>query len=200
MSDIFPQISKQIISMITSILGYYSDEIIDSYILGVMASIFPTTLKPLTKFDYSIFLANNIHIQLMEFHNTHYFTYQSHLAHLFMYSQSLRFQHLQLQIDDGMGNPNSVIHSFIHYTSIIINKVHDPQFYEFANMFISQVYEIIYFQSPPRIFLEIHRMLQLRQDKRTCDQFLSENHIVIKVYGSELQPYLIPKFLTLRVF
>jgi hypothetical protein len=95
-----------------------------------------------------------------------------------------------------MGNPNSVI----HWTSIIRKKVQDPQFYDFVNMFMSQAYEIIYFQSPPRIFPEIHRMLQLSQDKRTCDWFLSENHTVIKVYGSELQPYLLPKFLTLRVF
>jgi hypothetical protein len=108
--------------MIASILGYDSDETIDSYILGIMASIFPTTLKPLTKFDYAIFLANSIHIQLMEFQNTHYFRYQSYLVHLFLYSQSLRFQHLQLQIEDGMGNPNSVI----HWTSIIRKKVHDP--------------------------------------------------------------------------
>jgi hypothetical protein len=71
-----------------------------------MASIFPTTINPLVKFYYDIFLADSIHIQLMEFWNTHYFIYQSYLVHLLFYSQYLIFQHLQLQIEDGMGNPN----------------------------------------------------------------------------------------------
>jgi hypothetical protein len=68
-------------------------------------------------------------------------------------------------------------------------------------LFYQLVSELLYFiKSPLRIFPEIHRMLQLSQDTRTGDWFLSGNHTLIKVYGSESQPYLLPKFLKLRVF
>ena len=51
--SLFPEISRQVISMISIILGKYDDHVVDEFVLGCMMSIFPPTMKPLTKFDYA---------------------------------------------------------------------------------------------------------------------------------------------------
>jgi hypothetical protein len=53
---------------------------------------------------------------------------------------------------------------------------------------------------PPRIFSECKILLQLSPDKRVGDWYLFENHTEIRVYGIELQPFLLPRFLTPRIF
>ena len=42
--------------------------------------------------------------------------------------------------------------------------------------------------------------LQLSLERRVGDWFLSEHNIVIRVYGFPHQPYVLPEFLTMRVF
>jgi hypothetical protein len=55
-------------------------------------------------------------------------------------------------------------------------------------------------KTPPRIFPECKNILQLSPDKRVGDWYLFENHIEIRVYGVEVQPFLLPRFLTPRIF
>jgi hypothetical protein len=73
-------------------------------------SICPSIVKPLTKFNYAQFLADKIHHQLLEFETLKSFRYQSYLVHLFLFSQAINFSHLELKIEDEIGNPVSVIH------------------------------------------------------------------------------------------
>ena len=51
---------NQVISSLCALLGYYSDQWVDEPILGFL-SIFSTDEKPTTQFDFSTFLAENIH-------------------------------------------------------------------------------------------------------------------------------------------
>jgi hypothetical protein len=87
-------------------------------------SICPSTVKPLTKFNYAQFLADKIHHQLSEFETLRSFRYQSYLVHLFLFSQAVHFSHLELKIEDEIGNPVSVI----HWTSLVKKKIQNVGF------------------------------------------------------------------------
>jgi hypothetical protein len=55
-TNLFPETSQKIISMISMILGKVNDLTIDEFVLGIMVSIFPITTKPITKFNYAQFI------------------------------------------------------------------------------------------------------------------------------------------------
>ena len=48
----------------------------------------------------------------------------------------------------------------------------------------------------PRISQELKDLLQLSLDTRTRDWYIFQNHIVIRVYGFEEDPYLLLALLT----
>jgi hypothetical protein len=97
-TKIFPKISRQFITMMCSLLGYGHDKTINEAILGFMSSIFPSSLKPLVKFNYDQYLIDIIHFQLIEFEAITYFRYQSYLVHPFFSFQAIKLQHLRLKI------------------------------------------------------------------------------------------------------
>jgi hypothetical protein len=45
-TNIFPEISRQVIEIMCTILGYDNDKTVDESILGFMSSIFPYSFKP----------------------------------------------------------------------------------------------------------------------------------------------------------
>ena len=47
---------------------------------------------------------------------------------------------------------------------------------------------------------EIKKVLQLSEKNRIGDWYLYQNHIEIRVYGSSLIPYKLPKYLPMRLF
>jgi hypothetical protein len=52
----------------------------------------------------------------------------------------------------------------------------------------------------PRINEEIQRILHLSDLAKTGDWYLYQNHTEIRVYGCELAPYKLPKYLPMRIF
>lgn len=52
----------------------------------------------------------------------------------------------------------------------------------------------------PRINEEIKKVLQLSNQSKTRDSYLYQNHTEIRVYGSQLVPYMLPKYLSMRLF
>jgi hypothetical protein len=52
----------------------------------------------------------------------------------------------------------------------------------------------------PRINEEIQRILHLSDLAKTGDWYLYQNHTEIRVYGCELAPYKLPKYLPVRIF
>jgi hypothetical protein len=117
------------------ILGENDDLIVDEFGLGIMASICPITTKPITKFNFPQFLADQIHYQLSEIESLRSFRYQSYLVHLFLFSQVFHFMHLGLKIKDDLGNPNSVI----NWTPIIKKKPLNVGFPHYINQFMAKV-------------------------------------------------------------
>jgi hypothetical protein len=52
----------------------------------------------------------------------------------------------------------------------------------------------------PRINEEIQRILCLLDLSKTGDSYLYQNHTKIRVYGCELAPYKLPRYLPVRIF
>jgi hypothetical protein len=59
-SSIFSVRANQIISILCYLLGYFSDEWVDEPILGFL-SMFSAEEKTIVQFDFSQFLADNMH-------------------------------------------------------------------------------------------------------------------------------------------
>lgn len=62
----FPQRTRQITSVFSSILGYYSNEWVDEPILGFLSTL-STEEGLLVTFDYCHFLENVIHEKFLQF-------------------------------------------------------------------------------------------------------------------------------------
>jgi len=62
----FPQRTRKVISFLSYILGYYSDEWVDEPILGFLSTL-STKEGLLVTFDYGDFLANVIHEHFLQF-------------------------------------------------------------------------------------------------------------------------------------
>jgi hypothetical protein len=86
-SSIFSVKGNQIIPSLCCLLGYYSDEWVDEPIMGFL-SIFSTEEKDTTQFDYSQFLADNIHEYLFKFSTVGMFRYSSILVYMFLFFQA----------------------------------------------------------------------------------------------------------------
>ena len=54
---------------------------------------------------------------------------------------------------------------------------------KFMNAIMATVYEVLFQKRLPRVLPEIKSMLQLSLERRVGDWFLSEDTIVIRVYG-----------------
>jgi hypothetical protein len=104
--SMFSAKGNQVISSLYCLLGYYSDEWVDEAILGFL-SIFSTEEKATTQFNFSQFLADNIHKQLFNFPTKGMFRYSSILAYMLLFFQSENFSFL-LQNLDKEGNPQPV--------------------------------------------------------------------------------------------
>ena len=101
--SMFSTTGNQIISSLCAFLGYYSDQWVDESILGFL-SIFSTDEKPTTHFDFSTFLANNIHEQFVNFITEGMFWYSSVLTYLLVFFHADKFS-FSMQKMDGDGRP-----------------------------------------------------------------------------------------------
>jgi hypothetical protein len=105
-SSLFSTKGNQIISSLCALLGYFSNQWVDEPIMGFLY-IFSNDEQPTTKFDYSTFLANNIHEQFVNFPTEGMFRYSSILAYMFVYFQADRFN-FSMQKMDADGRPQLV--------------------------------------------------------------------------------------------
>jgi len=90
MYTIFSQFFQDIVSMISSILGYTIIEYIDKIILSFM-SIFTQRHPPAVMYDYAKYIADRMHEQFIRMSNERVFKYSSVLYHLFLYYQTDKF-------------------------------------------------------------------------------------------------------------
>jgi hypothetical protein len=193
-SSLFSEKGNQVISSLCSLLGYFSDQWVDEPILGFL-SIFSTEERPTTQFDYNTFLASSIHEQLSNFATEGMFRYSSILAYMFTFFQADRFS-FSMQKMDKNGKPQAVT----SWTSLLRRNSTEFSFKQFIEQFYHPVVSMLSGRPEPRINEEIQRILHLSDLAKTGDWYLYQNHTEIRVYGCELAPYKLPKYLPVRIF
>jgi hypothetical protein len=162
-SSIFSVRANQIISILCYLLGYFSNEWVDEPILGFL-SIFSTEEKATVQFDFSQFLADNIHDQLFRFSTEGMFRYSSVLVYLFLFFQSDRFP-CAFQKLDQEGNPQSVT----SWTSLVRKNSTEFSFKDFIDYFYHPVFCMLSSKIEPRINEEVQRILHLSDLAKTED-------------------------------
>jgi len=133
-----------------------------------------------------------MHEQLSNFNYLRAFNYQAYLMYLILNKYSLHFQNL-LEPED-LTTYDLV--SIIHRASFLKNQ--PSEFSKFINEFTSKVYSLIYEEKFPRISQELQNCLHPATEAHIGDWFLFKKYNVIRIYGSEEQPYRFPVFLTPR--
>jgi len=86
-TTIFSERARQIVTILSCVLGYTTDEHVDEPILAFL-SIFCPGKPPAAVFNFAQFLADRIHDQLIRLPNERVFKYSSVLFHMFLYFQS----------------------------------------------------------------------------------------------------------------
>lgn len=107
MTGSFTSLGRDIITMISCILGSTTNKYVDEMTFAYM-TIFTPRQPPVAKYDYVAFIANKIHDQFMILENERVFKYSKILYHLFLYYQIEKFP-FSMNKPDTKGNPKSVI-------------------------------------------------------------------------------------------
>ena len=181
--------------MIASIMGFNSREYVDEITL-VLLSIFTPGQAPTVKYDYASYIANKIHDQFLRLDNEEVFKYTTFIYHLLLYYHSHNFAFLVKKLDTR-GNPRSVI----FWSPIFHTSYESPYSYnEFIDQFVHLATTLLIGVSPPRISGDIKRILQLSKEYIIGDWYLYKNHAEISIYGRELCPFKLPKYVPMRSF
>lgn len=89
--------------------------------------------------------------------------------------------------------------STIHWTEMVMKNSTTSSFVELIDAFIHPVAQLLNSQIEPKIGDEIKRILHLsEQTKGDCH--LYQNYTKIRIYGCELAPYKLPKYVPMRIF
>ena len=188
------EVGKLLVDMISYVLGFKTSEHIDETIL-VLLSAYSPGQPPLAKYNYAKFIANKIHDQLLRLDKEGIFKYSSYIYHLFMYYQPDYFQ-CPIKRLDSKGERRSVI----FWTSIFHEVHNSPYSYcEFIYLFVYPISSLLR-RTPARLSYDMQKILQLSKNYKIGDWYFYESHTVIRMYGSELCPYRLPRYVPLRLF
>lgn len=180
--------------MLYCILGYTIDENVDELIVSFLSIFFPGK-PPAAIFNFSQFLADRIHHQLIKLPNEIVFQYSFVFFHMFLYFQSDKFP-VNIQMLDTKGHPGSVI----FWTPLIQKHSIVFSYKELIDSFVHLVVNMLSSSSQPKISDEIKRVLQLSKNCRIGYWYLYQDHTQIRIYGCHLTPYKLPKYLPMRIF
>ena len=178
----FPEGSRQIISMLSFILGYANDEFTDASILGFLSTLSPRQ-HPELVFNFAKFIVNNMHYHIIKLPDEGVFKYSSYLLHLFLFFQEENFP-VALYKMGVEGKPLSVI----FWTSLLRKNNSEYSYKDFNDLFIKPAMSFLKKAEPPRINEEIKRISHLSENCKIGDWYLYKNHTEIRVYGALLAP------------
>ena len=124
------------------------------------------------------------------------FKYTSYIYHLFLYYQTDSFQ-FPIRKLDAKGERRFVI----FWTSVFHQVHNSPYTYcEFIDLFIYPTTSLFMTTLPARLSAEMQKILHLSKEYNIGDWYFYQNHIVIRIYGCELAPYRLPKYVPMRLF
>jgi hypothetical protein len=119
-----------------------------------------------------------MHQQLINFNSLRHFRYYTHLLRMFLESYKIKFPKA------------TFISTECKRITMLI----------FINKIMSMVYSLILGTDLPRVLEEMKISLQPNLENRVADLMLFTHSTIIWVYGYQEGPYLLPIFLTPRVF
>jgi len=146
-------------------------------------------------FNFSQFLANNIHEQFLKITIEGMFKHASVLVYMFLFYQAERFP-IALQKLDEQDNAQLVI----QWTSFVQKNSNNFSSSDFINQFIYIVACLLNNNVEPRIGSKIQRTLHLSEQVKMGHWYLYQNYTEIRVYGCELPPYKLRKYVPMRIF
>jgi len=161
-----------------------------------MLSTFIPGLSPTIKYDYASFIAGKIHAQFMNLEREGVFKYTTYIYHLLLYYHPDIFV-FPIRKLDSKGERRYVI----FWTSIFHRIGETPYTYcEFIDLFIHLTSTLLIGNSPPRLSGDMKKILQLSKSYRIGDWCFYQDHTEIRIYGYELCPYKLPKYVPMRLF
>lgn len=176
-------------------MGFNSSEYVDDITL-VLLSIFTPGQLPAVRYDYASYIANKIHDQILNLETEGVFKYTTFIYHLMLYYQSDNFS-FPINKLDTKGNPRSII----FWSPIFHNTIESPYTYsELIDLFVYLATTLLTRVSPPRINGDMKKTLQRSKQYRIGDWHLYKNHTEIGIYGCELCPFKLPKYVPMRLF
>jgi hypothetical protein len=101
-----------------------------------------------------------------------------------------------MQKMDGDGRPQEVT----AWTSLLKHNSTEFSFKEFIDQFQHLVVSMLSGRLEPQINDEVQRILHLSDNTKIGDWYLYQDYTDIRVYGWELTPYKMPKYLPARIF
>jgi hypothetical protein len=123
------------------------------------------------------------------------FRYSSILEYLFVFFQVDKFA-FSMQKMDGDGRPQAVT----AWTSLLRHNSTEFIFKQFIDQFYHPVVSMLNDRPEPGINDEVQRILHISDHTKTGDWYLYQNHTEIRVYGCELAPYKLSKYLPIIIF
>lgn len=123
--------------------------------------------------------------------------YSSMLQYLCIYLYIFRGKFpFSLQKLDEEGSP----YSMILWTSMGMKEKEEFTYKQFIELFIHPSLSLMSNTPLPRISKEIVKELQLIDQVVTGDWYCYKNYTEIRVFGCELLPYKLPKYILFRIF
>jgi hypothetical protein len=97
---------------------------------------------------------------------------------------------------DADGRPQAVT----TWTSLLKHNSTEYSFKAFIDLFYHPVVSMLSGRPEPRINDEFQRILHLSDNTKIGDWYLYQKHSENRVYGCELEPYKLPKYVPVRIF
>ena len=89
----------------------------------------------------------------------------------------------------------------VYWSSAFHYRSQSPYTYcEFIDLFIHPAMSMLMSSPPPRITDDMQRILQLSKAYSIGDWYFYQNHTVIRIYGCDLPPFRLPKYVPMRLF
>ena len=124
------------------------------------------------------------------------FKYTSYIYHFLLYYQSKSFP-VVLRKLDARGERRSVI----FWSSVFHHVSYSPYTYcEFIDLFVYPATYLLSTDPPPKLTDEMQKILQLSKSYSIGDWYFYQNHTVIRIYGCELAPCRLQKYVPMRLF
>jgi hypothetical protein len=165
-------------SPLSQILGLDNDKHVVEVMLGFLLAFFQSDSSLSVCISFDQFIADNIHKQLVNFHSVRHFGYYTHLLKIFLETNKREFLE----------------------ATFISTKCKRITLLIFINKVMSRVYNLIFNTNLPRVMDDMRSNLQRNPENKVGDWVLFMHSTVVWVYGCHDSPYLLPIFLTPRVF